>query len=63
MAKRYHASKKFARIAALHEEGAPAKAIRKFSDSWQHRGGRTTTGFHNSKAKSGLVTIMKGVRR
>lgn len=59
MSKRYHATKKFAKIQALHDAGAPAKEIRKMSDSWTKRGANTPL-WNPKHAKPSACVITQG---
>lgn len=69
MAKRYHAAKKFAKIAELNrliDEGGTAGACArkdktKLADHWSRRGGNNTTGFYSkARAKPGPCIVTKG---
>lgn len=66
MAKRYHATKKFAKIAELNRlidaggnEGAAArKDKRKMNDKWSKRNGSNVTGFYSkAHAKPGACVV------
>lgn len=69
MAKRYHATKVFNKLAALNksidegdasERQAAGAAKRKLNEHWTKRNSGNIMGFWDKRAKHGAVTVTKG---